>query len=92
MKVRDKNEHLPPFLAVIDREKAAIMETEYAKALLQDKSLQWPKTGSKVSKEFVAQVSAHVAAHYVVYNIDSHEKEFVHAVKSAIKTGKIERI
>ncbi len=92
VKVRDKNEHLPPFLAVIDREKAAIMETIHAQALLQDKDVQWPKSGSKVSKEFVAQVSAHVAAHYVVYNMDSHEKEFVHAVKSAIKTGKINRI
>lgn len=92
VRVRDKNEHLPPFLAVIDREKAAIMETEKAEALLQDKTVQWPKSGSKVSKEFVAQVSAHVAAHYVVYNMDSHEKEFIHAVKSAIKTGKINRV
>lgn len=92
VKVRDKNEHLPPFLAVIDRDKAAIMETEKATALLQDKTVIWPKSGSKVSKEFVSQVSAHVAAHYVVYNIDSHEKEFIHAMKSAVKYGKINRI
>ncbi len=92
VKFRDKNEHLPPFLAVIDREKAAIMETDRAMPLLQDKTVQWPKSGSKVNKEFVAQVSSYVAAHYVAYDIDSHEKEFIHAVRSAIKSGKINRI
>ncbi len=91
VKLRDKNEHLPPFLAVIDREKAAIMETERAMTLLQDKTVKWPTSGSKVTKEFVAQVSGHVAAHYVAYNIDSNEKEFIHAMKSAIKSGKIIR-
>ena len=60
VKVRDKNEHLPPFLAVIDRDKAAIMETEKATALLQDKTVTWPKSGSKVSKEFVKQVSDYI--------------------------------
>jgi hypothetical protein len=87
----DAGKHIPPFLCVIDREKAALMETENAKALLKDKAVHWPKSGSKVGKEFVAQVSAYVAAHYVVYNIDSHEKAFIHSVKSAIKTGKIIR-
>jgi hypothetical protein len=87
----DAGKHIPPFLCVIDREKAALMETEIAKALLKDKAVRWPKSGSKVGKEFVAQVSAYVAAHYVVYNIDSHEKAFIHSVKSAIKTGKIIR-
>ena len=33
-----------------------------------------------------------MAAHYVVYNIDSHEKEFIQAMRSAIKDGKINRI
>jgi hypothetical protein len=92
-----KGEHLPPFLSVIDRDKAAIMETIHAMALLQDKSVAWPKSGTgaiaktKASQEFVATVSAHVAAHYVVYDIDTNEKEFIHAAKMAIKEGRIIR-
>ena len=93
----DKGEHLPPFLSVIDRDKAALMETEHAKPLLKDKSIAWPKSGSKAmaktkaSQDFVTAVSSLIGAHYVVYNIDSHEKEFIHAAKSAIKDGRIIR-
>jgi hypothetical protein len=93
----DGGEHLPPFLSVIDRDKAALMETEHALPLLKAKGVDWPKSGSKAmaktkaSQEFVSKVSDHVAAHYVVYNIDSHEKEFIHAVKTAIKEGRIIR-
>ena len=95
---KDKGEQLPPFLAVIDREKAAIMETSNAVPMFKDKAINWPKSGSKVafkdkvSKEFVAKVSGYVSAHYVVYDIDKYEKEFVHAAKSAIKSGKIIRV
>jgi hypothetical protein len=67
------------------------METVHALALLNDKTVTWPKSGSKVTKGFIALVSDHIAAHYVVYNIDSHEKEFITAVKSAIKEGLIIR-
>lgn len=94
---RKSGEHLPPFLSVIDREKAALMETAKAMPLLEDKSVIWPKAASGVkattqaTKEFVARVSDYIAAHYVVYNIDSHEKEFIHAVKSAIEEGRIIR-
>jgi len=44
---RKKGEPIPPFLAVIDREKAAIMETARALPILDDKSIRWPKSGSK---------------------------------------------
>jgi hypothetical protein len=94
---KNTGDHLPPFLAVIDREKAAIMETAHAEDLLADKTIVWPKSGSrvisrdKITQEFVSRVSAHVAAHYVVYNLDSHEKNFILALRSAIKTGKIIR-
>ncbi len=93
----EKGEHLPPFLSVIDRDKAALMETQHALPLLKEKGIDWPKSGSKAmvktkaSQDFVTKVSDHVAAHYVVYNIDSHEKEFIHAAKTAIKEGRIIR-
>ncbi|MGX1309503.1 hypothetical protein AB7M35_004261 [Amorphus suaedae] len=88
---RKMGEQIPPFLAVIDREKAAIMETEKALPILDDKSIVWPKSGSKVSKELVLQAAPHIESHFVVYSIDSHEKQFVQAVKSALKTGRIIR-
>jgi hypothetical protein len=93
----DSGDHLPPFLSVIDRDKAALIETEHALPLLKIKGIDWPKSGSKAmaktkaSQEFVSKVSDHIAAHYVVYNIDSHEKRFIHAVKTAIKEGRIIR-
>jgi hypothetical protein len=37
---RKRGEPIPPFLAVIDREKAAIMETARALPILDDKSIQ----------------------------------------------------
>lgn len=96
---RKKGEHIPPFLAVIDREKAALMETAKALPILADKSITWPKSGSRVKegarvalqKSFAAQVAPYVETHFVVYKIDSHEKEFVAAVKHAIKVGEFVR-
>jgi hypothetical protein len=93
----DAGKHIPPFLCVIDREKAALMETTHALPLFKDKAVKWLETASsvqtktKASQDFISKVSDHVAAHYVVYNIDSHEKEFVFAAKSAIKEGRIIR-
>ena len=96
---RKKGEAIPPFLAVIDREKAALMETAKALPILTDKSIAWPKSGSKVKerdrvtqqKSFAAQVAPYVETHFVVYKVDSHEKEFIAAVKHAITAGKFVR-
>ena len=43
---RKRGEAIPGFLCVIDREKAALMATEHALPLLDDKSIFWPKSGS----------------------------------------------
>lgn len=88
---RKKGEHVPPFLAVIDREKAALMETAKALPILADKSIKWPKSGSAVSKATAAQMAPYIETHFVVYKLDSHEKEFISAVKHAIKAGKFVR-
>lgn len=92
--VRDaqkKGERIPPFLAVIDREKAAIMETTKALPIMVDKSIKWPKSASKVDKSVAAQVAPYIETHFVVYKMDSHEREFVQVVKNAIKEGKLLR-
>jgi hypothetical protein len=88
---RRVGEQIPPFLAVIDREKAAIMETAKALPILDDKAIDWPKSGSKVGKSLAAQAAPYIETHFVVYPIDSHERDFVESVKSAIKAGKIIR-
>jgi hypothetical protein len=88
---RKKGERIPPFLAVIDREKAAIMETAKALPLMTDKSIKWPKSASAVDKSVAAQVAPYIETHFVVFKIDSHEKEFVAAVKAALKAGKFVR-
>ncbi len=88
---RRKGEHIPPFLAVIDRSKAALMETAKALPILADKSIKWPKSGSKVEKALAAQMAPYVETHFVVYKIDSHEKEFISATRNAIQAGKFVR-
>lgn len=92
--VRDaqkKGEHIPPFLAVIDREKAAIMETAKALPIMADKSIKWPKSASQVDKTVAAQAAPYIETHFVVYKIDTHEKEFIQAVKAAVKKGELVR-
>jgi hypothetical protein len=88
---RKKGERIPAFLAVFDREKAAIMPTTKALAILDDKSVIWPKSGSAAGKELAAQIAPYIEAHFVEYEIASHEKEFIKAVKSAIQSGSIIR-
>jgi hypothetical protein len=86
-----RGEPIPAFLAVIDRTKAAIMKTEHALPIFEDKKIEWPKSGSAAGKELAAQIASYVETHYVVYDIASHEKEFIDAVTSAIKEGRIIR-
>jgi hypothetical protein len=86
-----RGEPVPGFLAVIDRTKAAIMPTEHALPIFENKAIEWPKSGSAAGKELAAQIAPYVETHYVVYDIASHEEEFIAAVTSAIKEGRIIR-
>jgi len=88
---RRKGERIPPFLAVIDREKAAIMETVKALPILADKNIKWPKSASQVDKKIVSLAAPYIETHFVVYKLESHEQEFIGAVKNAIKSGKLVR-
>jgi hypothetical protein len=90
---RTKGEEVPPLLAVIDSEKAAIMKTEDALTLLDDKKkrIPWGKSASNVTPEALEIVSAHIGTHFVKYNIATQADEFITAVKEAIKTGGIIR-
>ena len=86
-----RGEPIPAFLGVMDRTKAAIMPTEHALPIFDDKAIVWPKSGSAAGKELAAQIAPYVETHYVVYDIANHEKAFIDAVTSAIKEGRIIR-
>ena len=95
---RKKGEPIPAFLAVIDREKAAIMPTVHALPILDDKAIKWPKSASRrdtvksgAGKDIAAQIAPTIETHFVEYAIATSEKEFIKAVKDAIKMGAIIR-
>jgi hypothetical protein len=88
---RKRGEAIPAFLAVIDREKAAIMPTERAFPLLEDRSIVWPKKGSGAGRELAAQIAPYVQAHIVEYEIGHDEAAFIRAVTDAIRERRIIR-
>ncbi len=86
-----KGDDIPPFLAVLDREKAALMETRHALPLFKDPSIAWATAASQMSKDTVKQIQPYIEAHFVVYKIATHETEFIDAVKTGIREGKFIR-
>ncbi len=88
---KKRGEAIPAFLSVIDRDKAAIMPTEKALPLLDDKGIIWPKAGSQAGKQLAAQIAPYVQAHIVEYTIAHDEAAFVKAVKDAIRERRIIR-
>jgi hypothetical protein len=88
---RKRGEAIPGFLCVIDREKAALMATEHAMQLLDDNSIVWPKSGSAAGKALAAQIAPTIETHFVLYQIDDYEAEFIKAAKDAVREGRIIR-
>jgi hypothetical protein len=87
----DKGEAVPPFLGVIDTEKAAIMKTADVLPFLEKKTIKWGKSASQYTPEALAEISAYIGTYFVAFKLATHEEEFISAVKSAIKTGDIIR-
>ncbi|MCA3437590.1 MAG: hypothetical protein INF48_09745 [Rhodobacter sp.] len=88
---RKRGEAIPGFLCVVDRQKAALMATEHAMPLLDDKSIVWPKSGSAADKALAAQIAPTIETHFVLYQIDGYEAEFIKAAKDAVREGRIIR-
>jgi hypothetical protein len=88
---RKRGEAIPGFLCVIDREKAALMATEHAMPLLDDKTIVWPKSGSAADRALAAQIAPTIETHFILYQIDSYEAEFIKAAKDAVREGRIIR-
>jgi hypothetical protein len=87
----NKGEQVPPFLAVIDTEKAAIMKSADVLPFLAKKTIKWGKSASQYTQEALAEISAHIGAHFVSFKIATHEDEFISTVKAAILSGDIIR-
>ena len=87
----NKGEAVPPFLAVIDTQKAALMKSTDVLPFLAKKTVRWGKSASQYSQEALDEISAHIGAHFVSFKIATHEDEFISTVKAAIKSGDILR-
>ena len=87
----NKGESVPPFLAVIDTEKAALMKSSDVIPFLAKKTIKWGKSASQYTPEALEEISAHIGTHFVSFKIATHEDEFIQTVKAAIKTGDIIR-
>lgn len=88
---RKRGEPIPGFLCVMDREKAALMATEHALPLLDDKTIVWPKSGSAADRALASQIAPTIETHFILYQIDGYEAEFIKATKDAVSEGRIIR-
>jgi len=87
----NKGETVPPFLAVIDTEKAALMKSADVLPFLSKKTVKWGKSASQYTQEALDEISAYIGTHFVSFKISTHEDEFISTVKAAIKSGDIIR-
>ena len=87
----NRGEVIPPFLCVIDTEKAAIMKTVDVLPLLEKKTIKWGKSASGYTQEALDTVSSYIGTYFVSFRIKTHENEFIEAIKNAIKNGDIIR-
>jgi hypothetical protein len=87
----NKGEQVPPLLAVIDTEKAAIMKSDDVLPFLDKKTIKWGKSASQYTQEALDEISAHIGTYFVSFKISTHEDEFISTVKAAIKSGDIIR-
>lgn len=87
----NKGEHVPPFLAVIDTQKAAIMKSAHVIPFLAKKTIKWGTSASSYTQEALDAVSAHIGTYFVSFRMETHEDEFINTMKAAIKSGEIIR-
>ena len=87
----NKGEYVPPFLAVIDTQKAAIMKSADVIPFLEKKTIKWGKNASGYTPEALEAVSAYIGTYLVSFKIETHEEEFISTIKNAIAKGDIIR-
>jgi hypothetical protein len=83
----NRGETVPPFLAVIDTEKAALMKSADVLPFLSRKTIKWGKSASQYSPEALDEISAHIGTHFVSFRMATHEDEFISTARAAIRSG-----
>jgi hypothetical protein len=88
----NKGEYVPPFLAVVDTQKAAIMKSADVIPFLKKKTIKWGTRASGYTQEALDTVSAYIGTYLVSFKIETQEEEFIKTFKDAIQKGEIIRI
>ena len=88
----NKGEYVPPLLAVIDTQKAAIMKSADVIPFLAKKTIKWGKNASGYTQEALDAVSAYIGTYFVSFRMETHEDEFISTIRSAIASGDIIRV
>ncbi|MDJ0365183.1 hypothetical protein QMK33_08460 [Hymenobacter sp. H14-R3] len=88
----NKGEYVPPLLAVIDTQKAAIMKSADVIPFLAKKTIKWGKNASGYTQEALDAVSAYIGTYFVSFKIETHEDEFISTIRGAIASGDIVRV
>lgn len=83
----NKGHYVPPFLCVIDTQKAAIMKNADVIPFLEKKTIKWGTSASKYTQEALDVISAQIGTYFVSFKIETHEEEFINTLKNAIKKG-----
>ncbi len=87
----NKGEPVPPFLAVMDTEKAALMKTEDILPFLEKKTIKWGQSASRITPEALMEVTAHIDPYFISFYLRLHEEEFISIVKETIASREIIR-
>ncbi|HMG83122.1 MAG TPA: hypothetical protein VK559_08815 [Ferruginibacter sp.] len=87
----NKREYIPPFLVVMDTQKAAIMKSSDVLPFLEKKTIKWGKSASSYTPEALDAISAYIGTYIVSFKIETHEEEFISTIKNAIEKGDIIR-
>lgn len=88
----NNGDYVPPLLAVIDAQKAAIMKSADVIPFLAKKTIKWGRSASGYTQEALDAVSAYIGTYLVSFKIETHEDEFISTIRSAIATGDIIRV
>lgn len=88
----NKGDKVPPFLAVIDTEKASIMKSVDVIPFLDKKTIKWGASASKFTQEALHEISAYIGTHFVSFRLATNEAEFIQTMKAAIRSGDIIRV
>ena len=87
----NKGHYIPPFLCVIDTQKAAIMKSSDVLPFLDKKTIKWGTSASKYTQDALDAVSAYIGTYFISFKIETHEAEFISTIKNAIAKGDIIR-